>query len=471
MTPLQRRVLEALRRESLVRPDGRLLVALSGGADSAALTLLLSDVAPVAGFQVAGVVHLNHQLREAAVEDERFCRALADRLELPIVVRSVDVSGTARRERISIEEAGHRERHAFFDWAVDALCADSIATAHTREDQAETYLMRLLRGGGPVGLSGIHPRSGCVVRPLLDISRSDLRAYLADREQPFREDETNCDLSVTRNRVRHELIPLLERRFSPSIVATLWRDAEIARHDAEWLEVAANAEAAALVKEEDGVVVLDRDRLVAQPTSLARRIVKRALDRATERCSGFDQVERLLALARHSGRAGTEIDLPGCRVTCEDGRVTIGPPASRRVMPASGSGFSYRLQVPGEVEVPEAGVAVAVERVGGGMETAGLKASGCSVYVDESRLSDRLVVRSWHPGDILRPLGLGGRKKVQDLFVDRKVDRKARRTVPIVADRRAGIVWVVGHTVADDFRVTASTEGMLLLRTWELDAL
>ena len=298
-------------QESLIPADCRVLVALSGGADSVALTLLLHDLAPVVGFTLAGVVHLNHGLRAAAVGDERFCQALAERLELPVRIRRVDVSGTATRERISVEEAGHRERYALFIWAVDALDADSVATAHTQDDQAETVLMRLLRGAGPVGLSGIHPRSGCVIRPLLDVSRLQLREYLALRGQPFREDETNSDLSITRNRVRHEVIPLLERRFSPSVVATLGREADIARYDAEWMETAARAAASEIVSEKDGVVILDRGALVAQPVALARRIAKQALERATDRSAGFDQVERLLTLARDAGRRRMAIDLPG----------------------------------------------------------------------------------------------------------------------------------------------------------------
>ena len=469
MTPLETRVLGLVTRESLISADSRVLVALSGGTDSVALILLLHQLAPVVGFMLAGVVHLNHQLRAAAPEDERFCRVLAERLELPISVRSVDVGGTAKRERISVEEAGHRERHTLFTWAVDALGADSVATAHTQDDQAETFLMRLLRGAGPVGLSGIHPRSGCVIRPLLDISRLELREYLALRGQPFREDETNRDLSITRNRVRHELIPLLERRFSPSVVATLAREANIARYDADWMGTATSEAAAGIVAEKTGAVILDREALVAQPISLARRIAKQALERATGRRAGFDQVERLLTLARDTDWRRAELDLPGCRVAFSDGLVTIGPPRSRRRVSTFDRGFSYELQIPGVVEVPEAGVAVGVERVVGGTGTADLKARGPSVYVDESRLGDRLIVRNWRRGDTLRPLGLAGRKKVQDLFVDRKVERDARQAVPIVVDRDAGIVWVVGHTVAHDFRVTPSTEGMLLLITRKLN--
>ena len=224
---LHERVLRLIRRERLVPPGRRVLAALSGGADSVALTLLLRELAKEAGFVLVGVAHLNHRLREAADADEQFCRELAASLALPIDVERVDVGQAARRGRISLEDAGHRERYAFFRRAAARLRADRVATGHHRDDQAETCLMRLIRGAGPDGLAGIRPRAGCVVRPLLHVSRSELRTYLAGRGQPFREDETNRDPAFTRNRVRHELIPFLETRFSPSIANVLARTAEI----------------------------------------------------------------------------------------------------------------------------------------------------------------------------------------------------------------------------------------------------
>ena len=466
MTPLHDRVLESITRESLIPRGGRVIVALSGGGDSVALTLLLSELAERAAFKVVGVVHLNHQLRAGAPEDERFCRALADRLSLPCVVDRADVRGRAKQERISIEEAGHRARHAFFKDVAITLEADRIATAHTRDDQAETYLMRLLRGAGPDGLSGIHPRSGDVVRPLLDVSRSDLREYLAGHGQAFQEDETNHDVAITRNRIRHELIPFLEERFSKSVVETLVRETKIARRDAEWLADQANKAASGLVTYTDGAARLDRDRLARLPMALSRRIVKRALEAVGGRSIGFEHVERLLTMMNDDVQSIAESDLPGCRVAVEPGHLVIGPPHPRdRNVPVTG--FNYQLHIPGEVEVREAQVAVSVEPVTDRSPTK-LSARGEVVYVAGGRLTDPLIVRNWHQGDVFRPLGLGGHKKVQDLFVDRKINKLARQNVPIVADRQRGIVWVVGHSVSDDFRVTPDTEGMLLLRARKL---
>ena len=460
---LEERVSQMLTRESLVTDHSRVAIALSGGADSVALTSLMQDLAPVVGFTVAGVVHLNHQLREAANADERFCRELATEWSLPIEVGYADVGERSRRDRMSIEEAGHHARYEFFDRAMAALRADCVATAHTRHDQAETFLMRLLRGAGPMGLSGIHPRSGRVIRPLLEVSRQELRTYLAQRGQTFREDESNADLEVTRNRIRHELIPFLEDRFSPSVVDVLARDAEIARHDAGWLEAAANTEASRIVTyKEGGAASLSRRDLAGQPVALARRVAKHILEKVANTAAGLSQVDRFVDLVRDE-RPKRDVDFPGCRVTRDGDWIVVGPPRPRRTQAAPA--YEYQLEIPGEVEVPEAGMAIAAERSGPGALPKGLRADSDSAYVSAACLTEPLIVRSWRPGDWLKPMGLGGRKKVQDLFVDRKVARSVRQTVPIVADTGKGIIWVVGHSVSEDFRVTPGAEGMLILRT------
>ena len=466
MTGLEERVLRMLKRECLGTDHSRVAIALSGGADSVALTSLMRDLAPVAGFTVAGVVHLNHQLREVATDDERFCRELATSWSLPIEVGHADVKERSRCDRISIEEAGHRARYEFFDRARVALGADWVATAHTRHDQAETFLMRLVRGAGPAGLSGIHPRSGYVIRPLLDVPRGELRTYLAQRGQTFREDESNADVEVTRNRIRHELIPLLEARFSPSVVDVLARDAAIARHDAEWLEVAANAAASNIVTyEEGGAASLGRRDLANQPVALARRVAKQVLESVAGTTVGLSHVDRFLELARDD-RTKFDVDFPGCRVIRVEDRIVIGPPRARQAEPVPD--YAYELRIPGEVDVPEAGMVLTAERSGPAALPKGLTADSRSVYVSASRLAEPLIVRSWRPGDWLKPMGLGGRKKVQDVFVDRKVPRLARQTVPIVADAGSGIIWVVGHALSEDARVTPGAEGMLILRARKL---
>lgn len=467
MASLQERVLRLIRRERLAPRNGEVFAALSGGADSVALTLLLQEIAPAAGFVLAGVVHLNHRLRAAAADDERFCRELAARLALPIVVERADVRGMAERERISIEAAGHRARYALFGRVAGARRARRVATAHTKDDRSETCLMRLVRGAGPDGLAGIRPRAGRVVRPLLDVSRSELRAYLAGRGQPFRDDETNRDLTVTRNRIRHELIPFLETRFSPSIVDAVARAADIARADAEWIAAAAREAAPAIVARRAGEASVDAEALSRQPVALARRLARRALEHVARRPPEFEQVDRFLAAAGEPAGALREADFPGCRIEWRGPRLVVRR-TRRGEFAAARPPFRYELPAPGRVRAIEAGVEITAEPTTRDALPERLAVRPDAVAVAARNISPPLVVRSWRPGDALRPLGLGGRKKLQDLFVDRKAPRSERCAVPIVADRRQGIVWVVGHALSDDFRITPETEGVITLTVRKL---
>ena len=465
MPTFQERVLRLIDRERLIPEQGRILVALSGGADSVALTVVLHELQAAHPFVVAGVVHLNHQIRPAADDDEQFCRELSEQLSLRFEAGRVEVRERARAEGTSIEEAGHRARYAFFERVLRESDAVRVATAHTRDDQAETYLMRVIRGAGPDGLAGIRPRSGQIIRPLLDVSRAELREYLAEHEIAFREDETNRDLSITRNRVRHELLPLLEKRFSPAIVDVLARDAAIARRDSEWLDAAANEQGATIVTDDLGGLVVDAPALGRQPTALARRIAKRVLERVAGKVVGFNDVERFLDLARKPHRDRVEADFPGCRVARDADRLRVTRPRPRQTGAGAGAGFAYPLAIPGEVHVPEAGLVISASCTSADdRPTGAISARGSTVAIAAGLVSNGLVVRSWRPGDVVRPLGLGGSKKLQDLFVDRKVARSARQKVPIVTDREKGIIWVVGHTVAEDCRISPNTAGMLVLR-------
>src|SRR4051812_34304969 len=233
------RVRQFVGRYNLIRPGARVLAAVSGGSDSVALVHILRALAEARELILVGVAHFNHQLRHAADDDERFVADLALSLGLPFLADREDVSARARREHRSIEDAARAARHAFFERARAASAADVVALGHTRDDQAETVLLRLTRGAGPRGLGGMHPKNGAIVRPLLDSRRHDLRSWLADHSLSFVEDESNLDVSIPRNRVRAELMPLLERRFNPAIVDALADHADLSRETWTWMSGAA----------------------------------------------------------------------------------------------------------------------------------------------------------------------------------------------------------------------------------------
>ena len=360
---LAQRVLDTIRRNALMRRGDRVLVALSGGPDSVALLRLLRDLEAGGELAVAGIAHLNHGLRDAAHGDEQFCRALAVELGLPFRSDLADVRARAGRLRTSLEDAGRQARYELFERVAAELQADVIATGHTRDDQAETFLLRLLRGAGPRGLAGIHPRSGRVVRPLLDLGRDELRTYLASLGQPFRDDESNRDLSIPRNRIRHELLPVLSRDYSPGITDVLAREAAIARQDEDRLQreaidlldlIVLNNEACRSGEVE--AVELDAAALGALHPALAVRVARMALERvAPGRFVGFDHVERLLELARDPRGRGS-VSLPGQQAVRRGETLVLA--RKRALLQPFANSFQFSLSIPGEVVLAAQGWAV-----------------------------------------------------------------------------------------------------------------
>jgi tRNA(Ile)-lysidine synthase len=451
-------------------PEGsRVAVALSGGADSVALLFALREIADTDGFLVAGAAHLNHRLRGGDADaDERFCRDLAASLELPIEVEREDVRRRAAEAGASIEHAAHDARYAFFDRAAARLGATTVAVAHTKDDQAETFLLRLLRGAGPRGLGGMHPRAGLVVRPLIETTRSDVRDFLRARHIAFREDASNADLAIPRNRIRHELLPLLDARFSPGIVDILDREAAIAREDADYLENSARAAAVRLIAATARGVELDAAALVAQPPSIARRVIRLAQQMAAgpDRFIGFDAVEavRRFAVSKSTG----QLDLPGHRVNRRGGSLVLTGSRGRE-RPPPAADFIYQLEVPGQVAVPEAACAISADAqpVPAGCLAAELwhlVGRSDEAVIEAGRLVAPLSVRNRRSGDIFRPLGLKGRKTLQDFFVDAKIDRVEREITPVIVDAAGQIVWVAGHALAEEFRVTDATKDVVILK-------
>jgi tRNA(Ile)-lysidine synthase len=323
---LLERVQRTVVEQGLFGAGDAVVAAVSGGADSTALAHVLALLAPRLGARLVGLAHLNHQLRPAAELDEAACRELADRLGLPIEVGRADVRGEARARKTSIEDAARTVRYTFLNEAAAARGASRVAVGHTRNDQAETVLLRLVRGSGPAGLAGIYPRAGRVVRPLLDVRRRDVEAWLREQGIGWREDESNQDRAIPRNTVRHELLPGLERAFGDGVVDVLARQAALSRADAEWFELVAAETAGRLVIEEEGAVVIEQAALDALHPAIGRRVVLAALRRAAGRRPdpgsrspgggafvGFEHVEAVLALSRDAGTGA--VDLPGQRVS------------------------------------------------------------------------------------------------------------------------------------------------------------
>jgi tRNA(Ile)-lysidine synthase len=363
----------------------------------------------------------------------------------------------ARERRQSIEAAARIERYACFEQAAIEIDATRIATGHTRDDQAETVLLRLFRGAGGRGLSAIRPRRGIYVRPLIDVCRDELRADLAARGETAREDSSNSDLSIPRNRLRRSVLPVIVGDW-PGAVAALARFAELAADDEQFLAATAREVSSAVaLPAAGGVQHIDGRGLNQLPAALARRIVRHALE-AAGAAPGFRDVEAVRALAR-SRKASGHLDLDGVEIEKAGSVVRFGRAES---VEAPGA-FEYSLDVPGVVTVVETGATIRAS-LNRGPAIRPIVGEPESVAVLQAEaVTLPLTVRSRRPGDRLRPFGSPGSRKLQDLFVDRKVPGIARDRVPLVVDRSGRIVWVVGHAIADECRVTRPESGMVIL--------
>lgn len=321
MTAVQQRVRRTITRHALCPPGTRVVVGLSGGSDSVALTLLLVDLARHGDFSVVSLAHLNHRLRPTGARDEAFCRDFAARLGLRIAIDAVDVQRYAASRRMSIEAAARIVRYDFLHGVAIDAGADRIATGHTQDDQAETFLLKLIRGAGLTGLGGVYPRKGALIRPLLDVSRADLRRYLAAQGETWVEDETNEDVANPRNRVRHLVLPELDRAAGASTRPAIARAADLVREDGQWLDDLSDQAFATLVAKTATGLEVDATALAAAPAPVRRRVLLKALRTlAGDREVGLEHVESALAVLA-GGCRGAES--PGCRVELRRGKLVL----------------------------------------------------------------------------------------------------------------------------------------------------
>lgn len=491
----------SIRRSELLRPGDRVGVAVSGGQDSVAMLRLLLELRNELGV-VLSVVHINHKLRGGESDgDADFISKLAREHKLQLHCTIADVVQHASQHRISIETAARELRYQFFRELLGAtrprfprICTDGkadssdpwksveipgpvlnkIATGHTLDDQAETVLMRIIRGTGPRGMRGIQPRihvetergSGEIVRPLLQVRRGELQAYLKDIGQSWREDASNRDPKFTRNRVRHVLMPILERDFNPAISERLAELAAIARGEEEfwdnevagwmgtgihWVEpqsgsaqlvrIAAVTNSSMLGKDDRPApmnVLVDLAWLLSEEIAVQRRILRAVADRAGLSLD-FQHVEEILRLAAEEVGTGKEVILPaGWKVLCDEDAVEfIAPkPDTER----GSENYELALRVPGEVAIAQIGSRFQAIRLNPSELPAD---SDPEQLFDPGLLGDTLTVRNWRAGDRFWPAHRKAPKKIKELLQESHVPQPERSQWPVVLSGNE-VIWVRG---------------------------
>lgn len=450
------------RKHYLLRPGDRLGLAVSGGADSVALLRAMLELRSDLGV-VLSVVHLHHGIRGPEADaDETFVASLATQHDLPFHCDRADVPRFAKEHSLSLEAAARKLRYHFFERLLNEKTLDSIATAHTRDDQAETVLLRFLRGAGTRGLAGIHPvlnlAAGKIIRPMLDVSRSGVVVYLESLNQPWREDATNSDTKHTRNRIRHELLPLLERDYNPNLRQLLTEVADSARDEEEfWTGLIFDSQQAIRTDEKGTWLLID-----SGPRAVRRRLLRLAAQRAGLTLD-FHHVEQLLALTDRA--ISGEVELPGgfcARLGTHQG--TPGLVIYRDQGSPDPNTYDLPLTIPSETPIPLLRTLVRVTKV---RYTADTERYNPASLLDAALLSEPLRLRNWRHGDRYRPLHRGSEEKLKRLFQEKHVPADQRGYWPVITSGDK-LVWVKNFPVAADFAAREGTSEAVLIESVEL---
>jgi len=477
-TQLLQKTLQTIAQFQLLKPGETVLAAVSGGPDSVCLLDQLVQLSTELGISV-GIAHLHHGLRAAEADlDADFVRSLAGVYDLPFYYEKTDVRATAKKEGLSIEEAGRMQRYSFLNKAADSGGYSRIALGHNSDDNAELFLMNLLRGSGPAGLKGMARMRGNIIRPLLDTKREAILRYLFENALSYREDASNADPVFLRNKIRHELLPLLETKYNPAIRDNVKRMADIFGSEEKWLEELVDNAIKRLTRPSGtDETVLCLSGLKALHTAPLRRVLRRVI----ETCKGdlrgiaYSHMDAAVRLV-HSPRQTAWLDLPA-RIRLEKSgphlHVRREAENLRKRHPAAHQPvFRYDIHLedlPTALWIPEIQKTLRLSQVAG-EQTGKLKANltsrssrqkdNMTAYLDLERMHSPLTLRNPEAGDRITPLGMKGSQKIKDVFINHKVPRTERPFFPVLCSRET-ILWLAGRVLSEKAKITAASRYIL----------
>ena len=450
-----RKVLETIKREELIQKGDRILVALSGGADSVTLLHILKALEKELDIEIFAA-HLNHQIRGASAHwDALFSYRFCKKINVPCFLSAVNVPQLAKEKKLTMEEAAREARYSMLFGLKDRLLLDKIAVAHNLDDQAETILMRILRGTGLNGLKGIdYKRPDGLIRPLMDLKRYEIEEYCELNGLSFQMDETNFENAYTRNKIRMELLPFIEDRFACNIKEILSRMAYGLREDGEYLE----NESKKIFDDihhpiEDYAVKFELEALEQHPSSVMKRLLKFAYTQLNGSGEGleFIHLEDAIRLIRNP-KEELMFNFPRGIILEKKGYnlyITKRPIDQESII------FEHEVAIDGITLIPE--LSLEVEAKVMTKERCKLLSSGTNIKAfDLDKINGKLIVRGRRVGDRIKPLGFSGTKKLKDIFINKKVPQHQRARTPIFCDEEK-IIWVVGYEISDESKIDENT--------------
>jgi len=454
--------IKTIQKYSMLADGDHVVVGVSGGADSLCLLHLLHALKDRWHLRLT-VAHLDHMLRgEESRKDAEFVRGIADGLGIPCVVEQRDVRAYKEKKNLSLQEAAREVRYAFFMDVLRKCDAHKIAIGHHADDQAETILMRLLRGASLRGLTGIPPvRDGIIIRPLIEVTRREIEEYLQEKNISYIRDTSGSEQHYLRNKIRHGLMPLLQKEYNPQIVKAFTSMAETLRADSDMLEDVVEQAVAGCLAQGRGEMRCSLDLLKKYSPSLRGRMFRTMISRlkGDTRALSFKHIDAVCRLAEGQGPSRLVL-LPGGWCVRREYDSLIFTRRSRNK-----NAYCYSFDtIPESMHIEELGRTIFFSIEDRLPDADALKKSGGDVaLLDYGAVAMPLVVRNWLPGDRFYPLGLGGSKKLQDFFTDSKVPRRRRAGIPVLLFQDK-IAWVCGCRIDERFKIGPATAKIIRVR-------
>ena len=431
-----KQVLTFNQKHHLFSSGDSILLACSGGPDSLCMVHIFNRLAPKYNLKIF-VAHIEHGIRgQASIDDAIFVKNFCKQNNIPFYMKKVDACSYSAQYKLSLETGARILRYNFLNETAQLLKCTSIATAHNRGDQAETVLMHIIRGSGTSGLSGIHPRTQNIIRPLLACTRSDIEEYCQRYKLSPRHDFTNDETTYIRNNIRLKLLPFL-RKYNPNIESTLSKTASLISEENDFIAAYSKSVYDQTAVKADHKLLLPLDKFSAQHTAIKRRLIRLAI---YSLCNDIKDIENIhitnvLSLAQKA-KTGSQINLPnGLKAYIEYSNLIIALPHLSPIIESS----PILLNIPGTVVLNTLNFSIKAEIVHSPQQ----EKSRNTCYIDTDTLCGSLKIRFRKNGDTFCPKGMKGHKKLKDLFIDNKIPREQRSMVPIVCDD-IGIVWVAG---------------------------
>lgn len=447
------KVKATIEKHSMLSGGETVLVGLSGGPDSVCLLTVLSNLKDEFNLKL-NAVYIDHGLRPDETPTEiEFCRKLCDGMDVPFMTKSINVKKYAKEHGMNKQEAARELRYKAFDEVFAEIKADKIALAHNADDQLETFLLRLLRGTGPKGLSGIPPVRVKIIRPLIEIERREIEEFLDERNIKYIVDSSNLKEDYLRNKVRNIFIPEL-KKINPALINTTTRTMDVLREEEKYFDIIVTKTLMKLIsRKTDLRIELFLTPMLAMEKVILRRVLRRAIDETKGlRGMGFINIEDIIGLIKQ-GNPGDRLNLPkGLRVIKNYSTLVITSEIPHRI-------GIFTLNAPGEVIVKDinavirASIQDKTDNYGDGRKIA---------VFDAEKTGIKLIVRPREKGDCFYPSGFGKRKKLQDFFVDEKIPRDERDAIPIIVSGN-DIVWITGFRGDERFKATDATKRFLKL--------